>query len=39
MDKYYIFVSIKNDSKEVFRAKFIIVSLGDKGKNEREQEA
>lgn len=39
MDKYYIFVSIKNDSKEVFRAKFIIVSLGDKGKNERDQEA
>lgn len=39
MDKYYIFVSIKNDSKEVFRAKFIVVSIGECRKNESGQEA
>lgn len=39
LDKYYIFVSVKNNSEEVFRAKFIIVSLDDRKKHEREQEA
>ncbi len=39
MNKFYIFVSIKNNNEEVFRAKFIIVSLDEKSKNEREQEA
>lgn len=37
MDKYYIFVSIRNENKEVFRAKFIIVSIGERKKNESEQ--
>ncbi len=39
LDKYYIFVSIKSNSEEVFRAKFIIVSLDKRNKQEREQEA
>ena len=39
MDKYYIFVSIKNNNEEVFRAKFIIVSMDERAKHEREQEA
>lgn len=37
--KYYIFVTIKNNNEEVFRAKFIIVSLDDRSVEEREQEA
>lgn len=39
MDKYYIFVSVKNNNEEVFRAKFIIVSLDNRTKHEGEQEA
>ena len=39
LDKYYIFVSIKSNNEEVFRAKFIIVSLDNRDKHEREQEA
>ncbi len=38
-DRYYIFVTIKNNNEEVFRAKFIIVSLDDRIVEEREQEA
>ena len=38
MDKYYIFVSVKNNNEEVFRAKFIIVSLDNRTKHEGEQE-
>lgn len=37
--KYYIFVTIKNNNEEVFRAKFIIVSLDDRSVEEREHEA
>ncbi len=29
LNRYYIYVSIKNDNEEVFRAKFIIVSMDD----------
>lgn len=39
MDRYYIFVSVKNNNEEVFRAKFIIVSLDEREKRAREQEA
>ena len=39
MGKYYIFVSVKNNNEEVFRAKFIIVSLDNRTKHEGEQEA
>ena len=39
LDKYYIFVSIKSNNEEVFRAKFIIVSMDKRDQQEREQEA
>lgn len=39
MDRFYIFVSVKNNNEEVFRAKYIIVSLDERTKHEREQEA
>lgn len=39
LDRYYIFVSIKSNNEEVFRAKFIIVSLDKRTKQEREQDA
>lgn len=34
LDRYYIFVSVKSSNIEVFRAKFIIVSLDDRKKQE-----
>lgn len=37
--KFYIFVTIKNNNEEVFRAKFIIVSLDDRVVQEGEPEA
>lgn len=37
--RYYIFVSIKHNNEEVFRAKYIIVSLDDRAKDEKVQEA
>lgn len=33
-DKYFIWVKIRNNNEEVFRAKFIIVSLDNEGKQE-----
>ena len=39
MDRFYIFVSVKNNNEEVFRAKYISVSLDERTKHEREQEA
>lgn len=38
-NRNYIFVSVKNNNEEVFRAKFIIVALDEKVKHEKEQEA
>lgn len=38
MGKYYIFVSIKNNNEEVFRAKFIVVSMDKREEWKREQE-
>lgn len=39
LDRYYIFVSIKSNNEEVFRAKFIIISLDKRVKQEKEREA
>ena len=36
MDRFYIFVSVKNNNEEVFRAKYIIVSREERTKHERE---
>jgi acyl-coenzyme A thioesterase PaaI-like protein len=39
IDKYYIFVTIKSNNEEVFRAKFIVVSMDKRDQYERVQEA